>query len=87
MLTEHLNKKFKGITKWKKSTVQSRTTLFLLHQWDWSVRRISALHRMRSWNWIAEGVNVLGQGGLLAATILLHKNGLADLEIGKGEKA
>ena len=40
-----------------------------------------------SMNWIAEGVNVLGQGGLLAATILLHKNGLADLEIGKGEKA
>lgn len=39
-----------------------------------------------SMNWIAEGVNVLGQGGLLAATILLHKNGLADLEIGKGEK-
>ena len=40
-----------------------------------------------SMNWIAEGVNVLGQGGLLTATILLHKNGLADLEIGKGEKA
>lgn len=38
-------------------------------------------------NWIAEGVNVVGQGGLLAATILLHKNGLADLEIRKGEKA
>ena len=37
-------------------------------------------------NWIAEGVNVVGQGALLASTILLHKNGLADLEIRKGEK-
>ena len=40
-----------------------------------------------SMNWIAEGVNVLGQGGLLVATYLLHKNGLAELEIRKGEKA
>lgn len=38
-------------------------------------------------NWIAEGVNVVGQGALLVSTILLHKNGLADLEIRKGEKA
>lgn len=38
-------------------------------------------------NWIAEGVNVVGQGALLVATILLHKNGLADLELRKGEKA
>jgi hypothetical protein len=37
-------------------------------------------------NWIAEGVNVVGQGALLASTVLLHKNGLADLEICKGEK-
>ncbi len=37
-------------------------------------------------NWIAEGVNVVGQGALLVSTILLHKNGLADLEIRKGEK-
>jgi hypothetical protein len=37
-------------------------------------------------NWIAEGVNVVGQGALLASTVLLHKNGLADLEIRKGEK-
>ena len=36
-------------------------------------------------NWIAEGVNVLGQGGLLVATVLLHKNGLANLELQKGE--
>ena len=38
-------------------------------------------------NWIAEGVNVVGQGALLVSTILLHKNGLADLELRKGEKA
>ena len=36
-------------------------------------------------NWIAEGVNVLGQGGLLVATVFLHKNGLANLELQKGE--
>ena len=39
-----------------------------------------------SMNWIAEGVNVVGQGTLLAGTYLLHKNGLADLELCKGEK-
>ena len=32
-------------------------------------------------NWIAEGVNVLGQGTLLLGTILLHKNGLAKLTL------
>lgn len=32
-------------------------------------------------NWIAEGVNVVGQGALLAGVILLHKNGLADLRL------
>lgn len=31
-----------------------------------------------SMNWIAEGVNVVGQGSLLAGVVLLHKNGLAD---------
>lgn len=30
-----------------------------------------------SMNWIAEGVNVLGQGALLAGTLLLHKADLA----------
>lgn len=40
-----------------------------------------------SMNWIAEGVNVVGQGALLAGAILLHKNGLAELELRKGEKA
>lgn len=39
-----------------------------------------------SMNWIAEGVNVVGQGALLAGAILLHKNGLAELELRKGEK-
>ena len=32
-----------------------------------------------SMNWIAEIVNTVGQGSLLAGVILLHKNGLADL--------
>ena len=32
-------------------------------------------------NWIAEGVNVVGQGTFLAGAYLLHKNGLADLEL------
>ena len=39
-----------------------------------------------SMNWIAEGVNVVGQGALLAGAVLLHKNGLAELELRKGEK-
>lgn len=30
-------------------------------------------------NWIAEGVNVAGQGALLAGVITLHRNGLAEL--------
>ena len=34
-----------------------------------------------SMNWIAEGVNVIGQGSLLAGVYLLHKNGLAELEL------
>ncbi len=32
-------------------------------------------------NWIAEGVNVVGQGSLLAGVLLLHKNGLSNLEV------
>lgn len=32
-------------------------------------------------NWIAEGVNVVGQGSFLAGAYLLHKNGLAELEL------
>ena len=40
-----------------------------------------------SMNWIAEGVNVVGQGALLAGAFMLHKNGLADFELRKGEAA
>ena len=32
-----------------------------------------------SMNWIAEGVNVLGQGALLVGVYTLHRNGLAEL--------
>jgi hypothetical protein len=39
-----------------------------------------------SMNWIAEGVNVIGQGTLLIGTILLHKNGLASLKLRGGEE-
>lgn len=38
-------------------------------------------------NWIAEGVNVIGQGTMLAGAYLLHKNGLAELELRQGERA
>lgn len=38
-------------------------------------------------NWIAEGVNVVGQGALLAGALLLHKNGFAELELHDGETA
>jgi hypothetical protein len=40
-----------------------------------------------SMNWIAEGVNVLGQGSMLLGVILLHKNRLADLRLRDGEVA
>ncbi|MBE6542430.1 MAG: hypothetical protein E7672_08295 [Ruminococcaceae bacterium] len=39
-----------------------------------------------SMNWIAEGVNVIGQGSFLAGTLLLHKNGLEGLKLRVGEK-
>ena len=32
-------------------------------------------------NWIAEGVNVVGQGSLLFGVYMLHKNGLEDLRL------
>ena len=38
-------------------------------------------------NWIAEGVNVVGQGSLLAGAILLSKSGLSDLKLHGGEEA
>ena len=40
-----------------------------------------------SMNWIAEGVNIVGQGTLLLSVILLDKNGLTDLKINKGNVA
>jgi hypothetical protein len=40
-----------------------------------------------SMNWIAEGINVVGQGTLLLSVVLLDKNGLADLKMHRGEEA
>ena len=39
-----------------------------------------------SMNWIAEGVNAMGQGTMLLGTILLHRNGLVNLKLHGGEK-
>ena len=33
------------------------------------------------WNWIAEAINVVGQGTLLLGVVLLHKNGLKELTL------
>jgi hypothetical protein len=38
-------------------------------------------------NWIAEAVNIIGQGALLAGTVLLHKSGLEELDINEGKSA
>ena len=38
-----------------------------------------------SMNWIAEGVNVVGQGALLAGVLVLHKNGLEKLNLRNGD--
>ncbi|MBQ2767432.1 MAG: hypothetical protein IJF49_05070 [Clostridia bacterium] len=40
-----------------------------------------------SMNWIAEGVNIIGQGALLAGVLLLHKQGLAELHLRPQETA
>ncbi len=37
-------------------------------------------------NWIAEFINIIGQGTLLAGVIMLHKNGLSDLVLREGEE-
>jgi len=37
-----------------------------------------------SMNWIAEGVNVVGQGCFLGAAVMLHKAGLAEYKIPRG---
>ena len=34
-----------------------------------------------SMNWIAEGINVVGQGTLLLGVVMLHKNGLKELKL------
>lgn len=39
-----------------------------------------------SMNWIAELVNIIGQGTLLAGTVILHKNGLGGLVLREGEE-
>ena len=39
-----------------------------------------------SMNWIAEGINVAGQGSLMVGALLLHKSGLADLKLRGGEE-
>lgn len=31
------------------------------------------------WNWIAQGINIVGQGTLLLGVVILHKNGLSEL--------
>lgn len=33
------------------------------------------------WNWIAEGINVIGQGTLLLGVVMLHRNGLKELKL------
>ena len=38
-----------------------------------------------SMNWIAEGINIIGQGTLLFGVAVLHKSGLANLTPSKGE--
>ena len=38
-------------------------------------------------NWIAEGVNVVGQGTLLAGVIILHKSGLREASLTEGDAA
>lgn len=39
-----------------------------------------------SMNWIAEGVNVIGQGTFLVGAVMLHKNGLSKLSLYGGEE-
>jgi hypothetical protein len=38
-------------------------------------------------NWIAEGVNVVGQGALLLGVVMLHRNGLFDCNLEGGDNA
>ena len=38
-------------------------------------------------NWIAEGVNVVGQGLLLVGAVLLHQAGLREMELCAGHES
>lgn len=38
------------------------------------------------WNWIAEGVNIIGCGSLFIGSLLLHKAGLSDFQFTKKEE-
>ena len=40
-----------------------------------------------SMNWIAQGVNIVGQGSFFLGALLAHKNGLAKLKLHGGETA
>lgn len=40
-----------------------------------------------SMNWIAQGVNIVGQGSFFLGALLAHKNGLAKLKLRGGETA
>ena len=40
-----------------------------------------------SMNWIAQGVNIVGQGSFFLGALLAHKNGLAELRLHGGETA
>lgn len=40
-----------------------------------------------SMNWIAEGVNIIGQGSFLLGSLLLHKSGLSKFCLREGETA
>lgn len=40
-----------------------------------------------SMNWIAEGVNIIGQGSFLLGSVLLHKSGLSEFCLREGETA
>lgn len=33
------------------------------------------------WNWICEGINIVGQGTLLLGVVMLHKNGLREFKL------
>lgn len=40
-----------------------------------------------SMNWIAQGVNIVGQGSFFLGALLAHRNGLSELKLHGGETA